>query len=171
VLHLGLGLASTEPKFTVFKLSFNFHQQWPGLYETDLTGQTQLASRRTPLFEQPSLGGAEVLRGFRRDDAIGRRLWSLQHELWMPLPFTRDLVEGPGQFLRRNVRLAGFVDVGGVSETTASQPGTRVGPGLGVRIRYFPAVLKFDWAYGIGDGAQGKGHGRFYFSLSTTLPF
>jgi hypothetical protein len=171
-LRLGLGLAQDEPQFASFLLSGNYHQQLSRTLEADLTGRVELASRQTPLYELPSLGGVDVLRGFREDDAIGRRLWSLQSELWTALPGTAGAESGFRKFLRRQVRLAGFLDLGGAYETTASASGVRFGPGLGARIIYRPAIIKLDWAYGIGDAATtGRGRGRFYFSVGTNLPF
>ncbi len=170
-IRIGLGLAAEEPSFVTFGLNANFHQKLPQLFEIDISGRIEQDSTNTPLFEQASFGGADVVRGFRRDDAIGRRLWSLQNELWVPVPGTSNSAEGLGLFLRRNVRLVGFVDVGGVYQTTGSKPGVRVGPGLGVRVIYNQVVLKFDWAYGLGDAAAGTGHGRLSFNVVFNRPF
>jgi hypothetical protein len=170
-LRFGLKLSPGEPNYRVFSLTGNYHQQLPGLFETDLSANVGVANAGTPIFEQPSLGGAECLRGFRKDDAIGRRLWSLQNELWAPIPSIGDSQSSLNKFLRRQVRLAGFVDVGGLDEATASKSGIRTGPGLGARIIFFPVVMKLDWAYGLGDAAVGRGHGRVYFSVSTNAPF
>jgi hypothetical protein len=169
--RFGLGLAATEPKYARLQLTGNYHQKLPRLFELDFSGRLEMASRATPLFELPSLGGAECLRGFRVDDALGRRLWSLQNELWVPVPGTGESNGGVNQFLRRSVRLAGFIDVGGVYQTTGTTSGARAGPGAGLRLIYNPVVLKLDWAYGLGDGARGTGRGRFYFTVSTNLPF
>lgn len=169
-LRVGLGLAHNEPVFTVFSLAGNYHRQLPKLLELDLSNRVQVATRQTPLFELPSFGGEEMVRGFRRDDALGRRVWSWQSELWLPVPGVSRSAEGIGRFLRRQVRLAGFADVGGAYQTVDSRPGTRFGPGLGARIIFSPVVIKLDWAYGIGDAATGRGRGRFYFSVNTNLP-
>lgn len=171
-LRLGLGLARDETQFASFLLSGNYHGLLSRTLEADLTGRVEFASQRTPLYELPSLGGVDVLRGFREDDALGRRLWSLQSELWTALPGTAGAESGLRKFLRRQVKLAGFIDIGGAYQTTASAPGLRFGPGLGARIIYRPAIIKLDWAYGIGDAATtGRGRGRFYFSVGTNLPF
>lgn len=170
-VRFGLGLARTEPRFTAFQLAGNYHQHLPRLLEADISGQFAQASRGTPLVELPSFGGETMVRGFRRDDALGRRVWSLQSELWLPVPGLSRSAEGFGRFLRRQVRLAGFADLGGAAQTFASQPGTRFGPGLGARVVFFPVVIKLDWAYGLGDAAVGRGRGRFYFSVGTNLPF
>jgi hypothetical protein len=170
-LKIGLGLSHDEPTFILLAVSSSYHQQLPHFLETDITLQAKFATDGTPIFELPTLGGAEILRGFREDDALGLRMWALQNELWMPLPGIGDDVKGLRRFLRKQVRLAGFVDVGGMYGNTPN-PGIRIGPGLGTRIIYRPAIIKLDWAYGLGDAAtSGRGHGRFYFSVGTNLPF
>jgi hemolysin activation/secretion protein len=170
-LRLGLGASSSEPSFNVFSFRGNWHQKLPRLYELDFTGTVGIGSGDTPLFEQPSLGGAESVRGFRRDDAIGRTLAALQSEVWMPIPRLQATGETLGSYLRRNVRLAGFVDVGYLARASFSDAGIRVGPGLGARIIRWPVVIKLDWAYGFGEGVSGSGHGRFYLSITSNLPF
>ena len=173
-VRFGLGLSSNELAFTSFNLSTAFHSEMNRLFDFDLKGRFQLASSRTPIIEQPSFGGEDTVRGFRRDDAIGRVLWSLQPELWLRVrglisspydPATGD-VNGLKKFMRDNLSLALFYDVGGVHRTTNSLPGIRSGPGIGIRFSYQRiAVFKLDWAYGIGNGLNGKGRGRFYFTV------
>ena len=170
-VRIGLGLANGEPSYTRMIISGNFHQKLPNLVEIDLSGRLETATEQTPIFEVPSLGGAESVRGFRADDALARRLWSLQSELWLPVPGSNDPTGGVSRFLRRNIRLAGFIDLGGAYSTRDSVSGLRMGPGVGLRLIYNPVVLKLDWAYGIGDGSIGNGRGRFYMSVSTNLPF
>jgi surface antigen Omp85-like protein len=170
LLRIGVGLAHDEPTFVSFGATASYHQQLPHYLEVDLAAQFKFVSGNTPIYELASLGGAEKLRGFREDDALGRRMWTAQNELWMPLPGTSADAKGLGKFLRQQVRLAPFVDVGGIYGGTTD--GVRVGPGLGARIIYSPAIIKLDWAYGIGDAAStGRGRGRFYFSVGTNLPF
>jgi hemolysin secretion/activation protein ShlB/FhaC/HecB len=170
-IHFGLGAAASEPVFKVFSMRGNWHQKLAGLYELDFTTNAGFATDKTPLFEQPSLGGEESVRGFQRDDAVGQRAWSLQSELWTAVPGLKGSREGIGGYLRRSVRVAAFVDVGAAYKTSFSQPGLRTGPGLGARIIRFPVVIKIDWAYGLGQGIGGSAHGRFYFSLASNLPF
>jgi Omp85 superfamily domain len=123
-------------------------------WEYDWSGRLEDAVGSPPIFELPSLGGADTVRGFRADDAIGRRLWSSQSELWWHA-FPR------WPFLK----LAAFSDVGGAYQTTGSYPGMREGLGTGVRIDLRVAVLKFDWAYGFGNAATGGSRGKFYFNV------
>ncbi|MBV9957451.1 MAG: hypothetical protein JO360_03485 [Acidobacteria bacterium] len=184
-VEFGLGTGRDEPRFTLFSLTGNFREKKPWRYVIDLTGHAQLASSRTPLFELPSLSG-DVIRGFRRDEAHGRGLWSLQSELWLQVPganrsryksFTRSPDDKPGlvenlfAFVRDHAWVAGFVDVGGIYKTIDAKSGLRAGPGVGLRVDYNRIILKLDWAYGLGETTAGRGHGRFYFNLTTNLPF
>lgn len=127
-------------------------------WEYDLDGRFENAIGHPPIFELPSFGGAGTVRGFRADDAIGRRLWSTQNELWRPLPRWPAL------------KTATFLDLGGAYQTSGSQPGLRAGLGAGLRLDLRTAVLKFDWAYGFGAAATGGSRGKFYFSIALNSP-
>jgi len=171
MLRLGLGLAASEARYERFGLNGNFHQKLSNAWELDFTGSLGLASKNTPVFELPSFGGAEVVRGFRSDAILGRRLWNLQNEFWFPVPGTKDATKGIGVFLQRNVKVAGFIDVGGISQTTTADSGIHAGPGLGLRVIRYPMVLKLDWGYGLGNTTELHNRGRFYFSVSVNSPF
>jgi Haemolysin secretion/activation protein ShlB/FhaC/HecB len=124
------------------------------IWEYDLSGRFEDAVGAPPLFELPSLGGADTVRGFRADDAIGCRLWSSQNELWWHLiPRLPPL------------KIATFFDLGGAYQTTGSYAGLRAGPGIGLRLDLRVAVMKFDWAYGFGEAATGGSRGKFYFNV------
>lgn len=170
-LRFGLGLARQEPRFNAFFMSGNFHQKLPGFFEVDIGGRIGLTSKHTPIFEQATLGGAESVRGFRHDEAIGRRMWSLQNELWIPLPGTINSAGEFQRFLLRSVRLTALADVGGIYDTVGSQPGLRFGPGAGLRFIFNPVVIKLDWAYGLTSADVTTGRGRFSFSIVSNLPF
>jgi len=151
--------------------SLNQHIADRVLTTFDLSVRLQAATGATPLVEQPSLGGAETLRGFRTDDVIGTSLWSIQPEAWFAFGrvFGRTKV---ADFVEKNLRLAGFVDVGGAYGVLAPDTdGVRWGPGIGIRFFQGPIALKVDWARGIGDGASGPGRGRFYVGVSTARTF
>jgi hemolysin activation/secretion protein len=174
ILKLGLGAAAKEPSFSIVSLGGAFHLEASRLVEFDLKGRASVASDHTPVVEAPTFGGVETVRGFRRDDALGRRLWSLQPEIWLRarglLAPAFNPATGGQQKLRKMARdslaLAFFSDIGGVYRAVSSAPGVRYGPGLGVRFKFAKqATLRLDWAYGIGDGVSGKGRGRFYFSF------
>lgn len=172
IVRFGLGLAAGAPSFTKVTLTGNFHQSLPNRLAADISGKVSSASQHTPMFELPSLGGADTVRGFRHDDGLGRRLWSLQNELWLPLPHTAtDAEDGLGPFLRDNLRVAPFIDVGGLYQPTTSKAGVRSGYGMGLRVIYGVIILKLDYAYGVGAAATAGNHGKFYFSIGSNLPF
>jgi hemolysin activation/secretion protein len=166
LLTLGVG-----PAFQRFRIAANTHRAFD-TFQCDLTGRFEGATRDTPIYEMPSLGGSDTVRGFRADDAVGQRLWSVQSELWRPIPgldpshFSNAQI----QALLQGLRLSPFLDLGGAYQTTASRPGLRAGAGLGLRLDLHLAVLKFDWAYGFGDAATGGSRGKFYFSAGLNLP-
>jgi cell division septation protein DedD len=169
-VEVGLGLSATEPTFTLGGISANYHQAL-GSIAADFTGHFENSTASTPVVEQPSFGGADVMRGFRADDAIGLRYWSLQNELWFPLPHLAASVSNTQlKTLLSQLRMAPFLDVGGAYQTVSSAPGVRLGPGAGLRFAMDRIVLKFDWAYGIGDAATGGSRGKFYFTLVSNLP-
>ncbi|MFL6230867.1 MAG: BamA/TamA family outer membrane protein, partial [Pyrinomonadaceae bacterium] len=167
-LRLGLGLDG-QPGFAVMNVTGLLHRSMSGDRDLILDGRVDVASEGTPLFEQPSFGSEETVRGFRADDAIGLRQWALKTEFQAPVPGTSPDAEGLARLVR-TLKLAGFLDVGGIYRTTGSAPGVRLGPGVGLRVNYGGADLGLSWAYGIGDAAAGRGHGRFYFSVSRELP-
>jgi hypothetical protein len=171
-VRFGFGYAPANTfRLLAGEANLNQHLFDHALTTVDLTGRFQYATGETPLFEQPSLGGGESVRGFRTDDAIGKTLWSLQSELWWNVPQLFGMSRF-ANFARTSVRLASFFDVAGLSRPApASKSGIRTGPGVGIRVFEGPIALKVDWAYGLGDGAFGSGHGRFYVGVSTTRTF
>jgi hypothetical protein len=170
-IETGLGFAATEKPYGLGGINANYHQTL-GIIAPDITAHFEDASRATPLVELPSFGGAEVLRGFRADDAIGRRVWSLQNELWLPLlPASAQAPTNKIEALISQLRLAPFFDFGGAYQTIASAPGFRIGPGLGLRYAMDKIVFKLDWAYGFGPAATSGSRGKFYFGVVSNLPF
>jgi hypothetical protein len=169
-VHFGDETAALTKPFTVWSLDASAHQRISdlNLISTDISGHFRDATRGTPIFELPSLGGGDSLRGFRPDDVLARRYWSLQNELWIPVPGT--LSASPGAkglgaarwFLRENIRLALFADISGAYQITVPgiTSGVRWAPGLGIRFVRGNFALKLDWAYGQGRGQSGTGHGR-----------
>lgn len=130
----------------------------------DFAARAEAVSQGTPVVEQPSLGGADSVRGFREDDAIGQRLWSLQSELWLPLPNA-----GRGKFADYlgKVRVAPFFDMGGVSRPApGARGGPRQGAGVGLRFLLDPAVIKLDYAWRHGLSDTNGPRSRVHFSLS-----
>jgi len=170
-VKFGLGLAAGEPRYNKFLITGNFHQVLGSKFELDLSGRFELVSAEAPPFELASFGGAEVVRGFRKDDGLGRRVWSLQNELWIPLPIGNELSTGFTALLRERVKGAAFADVGGVFDSLTVKPGNRIGTGIGLRIIYNPVIFKIDYGYGFGDRVTGGARGKFYFGVGTNLPF
>jgi hemolysin activation/secretion protein len=122
--------------------------------------------------ELPSFGGADVVRGFRADDAIGRRVWSLQNELWLPLrPASAQAPTNKLEAIVSQLKLAPFFDFGAAYQTLGSAPGFRTGPGLGLRLAMDKIIFRLDWAYGFGAAATSGSRGKFYFSVVSNLPF
>lgn len=145
-----------DARFTKCLLTANTHRTFDH-WDYDFTGRFENAFGSTPIFELPSFGGESTVRGFRADDAIARRLWADQNELWHVLP----------QWLWKTspLKLAAFFDVGGAYQTVGSTPGLRAGLGTGLRLDLRVAVLKFDWAYGFGRAATGGSRGKFYVNV------
>jgi hypothetical protein len=168
-LRFGIRVQQGEPSFQRFTLSTQYHQSVAGPVEIESRFVGATAGASTPLFELPSLGGSESVRGFRGDENIGQHLWAFQNELWFPV--TRNGVpSGLHGFISRNVRLAFFHDAGNVHKppagTQGSITGLRQGAGLGLRVRYQGVVIEADWAYGFGSSeASRPGRGRFYFNF------
>ena len=149
-----------------------YHQKLKHLIELDFSGRAELQSTNTPIFELASFGGSKVVRGFRTDEALGRKLWSLQSEVWLPFFFINaDSENKISKLLVDNFRIAPFVDVGGIYKTNSSFTGTRAGTGVGIRFIKNPITFKLDWAYGLGDFATPQRRSKFYFEVETNLPF
>ena len=169
-LRLGLALTNKEPSYQTGTFSGSFQQNLPRLYQLHFNGKAQTASGGTPIFDLPSFGGEDSVRGFRQDDGLGRRVLSLQSELWSPIPGVNKSIGKIGQFLHRNVWMAGFFDAGGIFQSVDQVTGAKEGAGLGARVNYKLVIFKLDWAYGFGTGRTGDGRGRVYFSITNWLP-
>jgi len=184
--HFGWDLSSGKGPYRIWSLDVLGHQRVSDLklISVDFAAHLRDASGGVPIYELPSLGGTDTLRGFREDDILARRFWSLQTELWLPVPGTLSaLPAGSGlaavkRFLQQSIRIALFVDAGGAYDTPQSIPaaylagapailadGIRWGPGAGIRFIRGNFALKLDWAYGQGRGQSGSGHGREYLGV------
>ena len=162
---MGLALAGA-PAFGRLSVSAQYHQLVAGPLEAESRFEVRHATDKTPVFEQPSLGGMESVRGFRADERVGRTLWAWQNELWLPV-LGGGTPSGFRDFVRRNVRLAGLYDLGrltGLAPGLAESAGFRHGAGMGLRIRYQGVMIETDVAYGFGSDGR-PGHGRFYFNF------
>jgi len=161
----GLGLAASEPEFTSFDSTGNFHWVSLGPFELDLSAHFAWANRNTPLVELPSFGGVDSVRGFRSDDLLTTQYWAVQPEVWATIPGTQLSVSGVGAFLRRNVRLALFADTGHATHPIAGPGGYKAGPGAGIRFLQGPVVLQLDWAKAVGGAVTDSRWGRVYFNI------
>jgi hypothetical protein len=142
------------------------HYAWSTGFELDTSWKAGVVDRDVPLFEQFALGGADSLRGFLRDDFLGRRFWSAQNDLWVPIPFRAFGRESKVlAALQRNLKTALTLDGGSISfEETVD---TRFARGIGLGLRYSaeasPLVVRIDAAWGFWRGER-----RFYPYLSFT---
>jgi hypothetical protein len=150
-------------------LTATYHQEAIATSVFEVKAQFAAATDQTPVYELPSLGGVSSLRGFRADDELAQRVWTVQPELWHGVPLSAGADGAVAQFVNNSVRLAAFCDFGGAYQTYAGPSGTKAGPGAGLRVQFHQVTLRLDWAYGLGTVASGHGHGRAYFSIS--MPF
>lgn len=174
LVHFGWDPAPGMKPYRIASIDALAHQRISDtrLISVDISAHFRDSSAGAPLFELPSLGGSESLRGFRQDDLLARRFWSVQSELWVPVPGTVSALPAAAvrRFLRQNIRIAFFLDAGGAYqlpayERAAVSSGTRFGPGAGIRFIRGNFALKLDWAYGRGRGQSGDGHGRGYLGI------
>jgi hypothetical protein len=179
-VRTGVAGLSGSSAYAVLTVDGNLHRRIFDVLLTsiDISAHFHTATAKTPVVDLPTLGGGETLRGFRNDDIMGRRLWSIQNEFWAPVPGTLHATEGIKGFIGKNIRLAALFDVGGATDTdltnspgriaatVSSAEGIRKSPGLGVRFIQGLIALKFDWAYGFGQGAFSPGRSRFTLSVS-----
>jgi hypothetical protein len=140
-----------------------YHLSIAGPVESDFRLHGVVASDDTPVFELPSLGGEETTRGFRADQVFGRRLWSAQSEIWLPLGSVPDASTFVANLVR-NLRLAGFYDVGEIDPVFGAPGGLRQGAGAGLRLRYQGVVFALDVGHGFGADALDPGN-RLYFNV------
>ncbi len=167
----GVKIDGDEPEFDLFALELSYHRLLSSKLEVDVRAHAGFASGGTPIFEQPSQGGAESLRGFRGDAAIAERAYSVQGELWTPLVIDRRGAGGLRRLLAENVRLAIFADIGETQRSAFSADGTRAGAGVGLRLdmKNRGIVVALDWGYGFETPVDDEKEGKFYFSLRQNI--
>ncbi len=165
-IHAGVPVFAGTTRFAVGSVTSEFVQSFPRRYQAHVYTGAWFADGRTPVVELPSFGGADVVRGFRTDEAIGRRMWSLRGELWIPLPERFGAKGGLLKYLRETVKASPLVDAGGLYRAVSGRPGARVGAGGGLRVKVQKGVfLKLDYALGF-YAAPGMPRGRFYFGVN-----
>ena len=175
---IGTPLLSIDPSFSVARSDTNnsdffetsvraaFHAKFANFFEFDSRLGFDWASADTPEIELPRFGGEESVRGFRLEAASARLAWSLQNEVWFPLRFTDLLGSTMDGLLRRSLKLAAFIDIGGVEDSQQPVSAFEAGAGLGLRFTLQDqATLRIDWAHPLTDFASDLGGHTFYFSI------
>jgi hypothetical protein len=172
VVRAGTGLSQTEPVYATGRVDAQIWQAYRHGLGSFVALHGGVATQGTPVFEALSFGGSESVRGFRTDDAIARRTWSVQAEARLPFPVRRP-ADGKGvASMLSQLKLAPLFDIGGAYQTIGSEPGTRSGVGLGLRLKISFVEFGLDWAYAtLGHAATGGSRGKFYFSIKTILPY
>lgn len=176
--RLGLD-APLDVGFAVFSLAGGWQQALGASSVLLVEGRGQWASSETPAFERTSLGGLLGVRGYREGITMGRWVWIVQNEVWTPVPGVGDALGGVASWVDRFIRLAAFVDVGGVhgvedhgmTRAAAEPGGLRAGLGVGLRVPLGIATLRVDWAHAVEALAEGEVDGGVYFSIGTAAPF
>ena len=124
-------------------------------------------SGNAPRTEYLAFGGPDSVRGYREEQASGRRAWVVQGEYWRPLPWL-PADDGLARLLRRSVALAFFADVGALAASPTGFAGTKSAVGLGLRWRYGSLLtLRLDVARPVGSVAPGDHGTRLQFGVST----
>lgn len=164
---ISVGRASRDDAvFLQTSIKSAFHRNLPGFFEMDSRGSFDWASSGTPSTELPKFGGEDSVRGFRLEAASGRLVWALQNEFWVPLRFTDNFGETAGRLLRRNLKLAAFVDIGGVDHAQGGISPFEAGAGLGLRFTIKDqATLRLDWAHPLTSFTHDQGGHAVYFSI------
>ncbi len=142
-----------------------------GFVQLETRARAWVASASTPSAELPSLGGADSVRGFRRDSATGRALWSLQNEMWLPLRFDFGLPAKFAQIVRRKAHVAFFADLGGIDAPQNSAGDIHAGAGAGLRITHGIVTARLDWAHAVHSRTHLPGGSYWYFTLHVQPSF
>lgn len=143
-----------------------FGSGWAGMVE----GRVRWATSGTPRFEQSAIGGRTGVRGYRPDAGFGRAVWTLQNELWAPVPGLSPKSDGLRGRLGRYVRLAAFFDVGELAfSDETSSPYVRTGLGLGLRLLVGPVTLRIDWGHRMPAVLDGSLRGDLYVSAQSSV--
>ncbi len=125
----------------------------------------------TPAYLRLGLGGDRSVRGFETDARTGQILWALQNELWFPLPTTFGISKKFEHIVRRNVRAATFLDIGGAGDNLSEAGRMRTGAGLGLRIVYQFLTVKLDVAHPLNKTRSVPGKTSFYASVNMQPQF
>jgi hypothetical protein len=158
--------------FALPSLTARYHRFVSSFWQWDIAVHGEISTHETPTTELPSLGGEDTVRGYRADAGLGRAVWAVQNEIWMPLRWDMGLPEGFDRFLRRNLALAAFVDVGGVYDSVDQFSGFKAGAGLGLRMVWQDLLtFRLDWAHPLTSREDDRGGSMVYFSIATKKGF
>jgi len=155
-----------DVSFRRFSAEVDQHYAFPTGFEFDARWKAGIVDQRVPVFEEFSLGGDDSLRGFLRDDFIGRRFLAAQNDLWIPIPFRAfDRDSELMARLQRNLKVALTLDAGSVSYEDIREVHFARGVGIGIvySAEKSPLVVRFDAAWGYWRGEK-----RFYPYISFT---
>jgi len=133
------------------------HYAFASGFEIDTSWKAGLVDRRVPVFEEFALGGGDSLRGFERDDFLGRRFLSAQNNLWIPIPFRAfDRDSDLMATLQRDLKVALLLDGGSLSFEEIRD--VHFARGVGIGLRYSPdgspLLISFDFAWGFWKGEK-----------------
>jgi outer membrane translocation and assembly module TamA len=131
------------------------HYAFPSGFEIDTSWKAGLVDRRVPVFEEFAMGGGDSLRGFERDDFLGRRFLSAQNDLWIPIPFRAfDRESDLMATLQRDLKVALLLDGGSLSFEEIRD--VHFARGVGIGLRYTPdgspLLISLDFAWGFRQG-------------------
>lgn len=158
--------------FFIPRVDATYHQFVGPFSQIDVNGRIAWASDETPPNELPSLGGEQTVRGYRTDAFVGNLVWALQTEAWLPLRFRVARSGSLERFLRRNLALAAFVDIGGVQDTADGEDGFKAGAGLGLRMVWADYLtVRLDWAHALDESDERRGGSMVYFTVTTRRGF
>jgi hemolysin activation/secretion protein len=144
-----------------------FHAYLPAFFEFDARLQAAWASRDTPGTELPRFGGSDSVRGFKEDAAAARYSWALQTEVAAPIRVLDEVLPAVDQLVRRNLKLAAFVDVGGADKNSQGISDVEVGAGLGLRFTLNErAVIRLDFARPITRARKAQRGDGVFFSVA-----
>lgn len=161
---------SQDVAFARVRLGTRYHHAFSEGFASSTEVRGEWASANAPVFERLSFGGSVTVRGYRRDEFIGRSLWNLQQELWMPVPGTMGASRGFRRTLRDHLRIATFFDVGGVGETlTEGDEGVRAGTGIGIRFNLGGITFRADWGHRLTDLQDGNLRGGFFIGIQPDI--
>ena len=148
-------------------ISLGYHRGLPSFFEVSSRANVTFASAGTPATELPRFGGEDSVRGFRYEAASGRFTWTVRSELWIPLRFVRHWGETVDVLLRRDLKVAVFIDIGGVEKSLQPVSIFEAAAGVGLRYRVQDqAALQLDWAVPVTNRNRDLGGGTLYFSIS-----